>query len=219
LSAARSFASLCRICGSSFKELKCDMIRHQSTTLSILAVLFIGVLAWASEPMPRDNAAVQKVVTQALDAMKAADWLKFASLMHPDALRDFKETLAQALEATESDPDEMRQAMRFFGNPKSVKELLALSPEKFFARFLEGITTTAPRLRQVLTGSEYKVIGTVYENDGTAHVVYRTHVKVEGTAASAVGVISLKRDGDSWRMLMSADFKALAEQVRRALKK
>jgi hypothetical protein len=169
--------------------------------------------------MPRDDMAVQKVVNEALDATKAADWQKFASLMHPDALREIKEALAPALEAAEADSAELRQAMRLFGNPKSVKELLALSPDKFFARFLEGTTANVPRLRQVLTGSDFKVIGTVYETDGTAHVVYRGRLNVQGAAISKVDVISLKRDGDSWRMLMNTNFKGLAEQLRRSLKK
>jgi hypothetical protein len=188
--------------------------------LSCLTALWVGeAFARAAEPKPRDNEAIQKVVSEALDAVKAAQWQKFAGLMHPDALRDLKQTFAPALEAADADSDELRQVMRFFGKPKDVKELLALPPDKFFARFLEGTMESVPRLRKVLSGSEFQMIGTVYEKDGTAHVVYRGRIKVNEVTVSKVDVISLKQDGESWRMLLSGDFKALADQLRGALKK
>lgn len=196
------------------------MVRRPGFVLAILGGLAMGgTLARAADTVPRDDEAVSKVVAQALEATKAEDWQKYATLMHPEALRDFKEVLVPALEAAAAAPDEGALVLRFFGNIKDAKKLLALPPDKFFAQFMQGVSTQIPQFRKALTGTEFKVIGTVYEMDGMAHVLYRASVKVDEIDVSQVDVISLKRDGQSWGMLMKAEFKAMAQQLRRILKK
>src|SRR4051794_39915275 len=115
------------------------MIRRPTMTIAILAMwsLCAAVLA-AADPAPRDDEAVFKVAQQAFGALKAGNWQKFASLMHSEALRDFKQALAPSLESADTSSEEFKEIMSLFGNPKDVKELLALPPEKFFARLLQG---------------------------------------------------------------------------------
>lgn len=187
--------------------------------IAVLVLLILSCVSVALGQAPRDDAAVLKVAADSMEAVRKSDWQKFASFMHPEALREFQETLGSALRAVEPDSGEWKQVLKLFGNPKDVRTLLDLPPDQFFMRFLQGVMKSAPQVRRILSGTDFQMIGTVYEKDGTAHVVYRGKMKVEDAGFSKVDVISLKPDGDTWRLLLTGDFKAMGESLRKALKK
>jgi len=61
------------------------------------------------------------------------------------------------------------------------------------------------------------MIGTVHEEAGTAHLVYRSKTEIDGVTVRKMAVASLKKSGDSWWMLLLGDSDAISQQLRRAL--
>ncbi len=171
----------------------------------------------ASEPA-RDDAAVTRVVAATLEATRHADWKQYAKFMHPEALREVKDALGLALRTTGNDSAEAQQVLRLFGDAKDVDALLAMSPEDFFVSFLSGTTATVPRLKKMLGSVDAQVVGVVYEKGNLAHVVVRAKVKYQDLELTKMDVISLKRNGEDWRLLLSGDLRGFVEIARRSLK-
>ncbi len=119
--------------------------------------------------------------------------------------------------AAKRDADEAKEILELFSGPKDAKRLMELPPDELFVSFVQGVTANVPELKRVLTASEFQIIGTVHEKDGTAHLVYRGKLKAGEAAISKVDVISLKRDKGSWRMLLRQDMKELSQQLPGAL--
>ena len=63
---------------------------------------------------------------------------------------------------------------------------------------------------------QYTIIGTAPEGDEVAHVIYRLRMNMMGTDIEELETISLKRSGDSWRLLLSGDIKNTAEKIKQA---
>jgi hypothetical protein len=183
-----------------------------------LLLLFLCIpAAFSAEPVPRDDAAVEKVVTAAFGAATQLDWQKYADLMHPDGLREIKGMLSPVLEKVAPDSREETRILRYFAGAKDVKQLLGMAPAAFFASYLKGTTSRLPIATQDLRGLKFRIIGTVYEKDGTAHVVYRSSFKRDDNFITKVEIVSLKRHQMAWRILLTMEIKRSVAQVLRLL--
>jgi hypothetical protein len=60
-------------------------------------------------------------------------------------------------------------------------------------------------------------VGHVKEGSDTAHVVYRVEIPLEGITIERMAVLSLGRQGETWRALLSGDYSELARVLREAL--
>lgn len=61
-----------------------------------------------------------------------------------------------------------------------------------------------------------EILGEVKEGDDITHLVTRTTVSVGAIDMEAMEVVSLKKSGDEWRILMSGKIKGLPQQLRAA---
>ena len=76
-----------------------------------------------------------------------------------------------------------------------------------------------PQAKNAFTAMDSKIIGIVYEGHDLAHVVSRVGVKLEDISMTKMTVITLKRSGTEWRMLLTGEMQGLGEQFRRILRK
>ena len=170
-----------------------------------------------------------QTVQAALDAFGRSDWRALASLVHPDALTGFRtDQLGSAVgySLLRSDPQMRRRnisirpadfvsadaiqrakdirVVEFPGNP-TVGELAGLSVGDFFVRWCEAAFSNGQRRPwQAMQRVGRQTIGEVLEGDTLAHVLYR--VQVESIyLAGKLEVMSLKRDGGQWRLLLNDD--------------
>ncbi len=96
-----------------------------------------------------------------------------------------------------------------------MKEAQALSDAALFAAFIAHILNAKAGVMDVLRDSKIQVIGHVPEGSDTVHIVYRLDYEKEGVGVSKMDVFSMQRMGNTWRGLLSGDFRMLAAMLRR----
>jgi hypothetical protein len=199
-------------------------MRSTYWVLPLLALLTILSRCQGKEiSSAAEKAAIEKVAAEAMEAVKTMKWKKYAAVMHPEALRAFRNMLMPSLQiVVKKEQEEQEDVLAFFDGAANLKTVMSWEPKQFFVSFLKGRVTKQPPLKDSLTNMESKILGTVREGKDLAHVVVRLqfmNIKVKGVAATNIGVVSLKRSGKEWRLLLTDDMRGVAEQFKRGLRK
>lgn len=139
--------------------------------------------------------------------MQASNWDKCASLLHTEALGSMKRTFAAIVKADESGG----AAKTIFGL-KSNEEFAQLSEASVFERLMNFMTGAVPEMKTALASSTTVILGKVNEGTDLAHVVYRTQIKMAGAEASQVELISFKKQGTTWRALLTSDMEEMVSK-------
>ena len=173
----------------------------------------LGVVCGASVLLaaPAETGQVQgaaEVAAKGMEAVRAADWAGFTKLMHPEALAAAKKMFEPIVVADTT--AEMRRA--FFG-VETVEQFTALSDAQAFEALMANLTKNIPGFAEALTGARFETIGVLPEGSELAHVVYRGDVQAEGIAVSKTAVVTLRRHGGEWRMLLSGNIEGLAARL------
>ena len=135
-----------------------------------------------------------------------------ADHMHPGALDRFKGIMTEVAEAIAAAPADRKPPAKMisalFGEegPAVVKDL---PPRDVFVRFMSNLTTFVPQIRAMHAGSEYQVLGHVNEGGNLTHVVFRATLAQGDREMTKMSVLSLKRDGEHWKVLLTDDLENL----------
>lgn len=181
-------------------------------------------LAFAALTLSARAAATPEEVARGyMDAVKAADMEHVGVFMHPAALEKFKGILVQLAEVignvdAETDPKKNTAIKILFGEekPQTVKDAAA---KGLFVHFLTNLSQAMPMLRQMLNDSTYDFIGHVDEGGNQTHVVYRATLTTGGTAVTKMEVLTLKRDGEEWRVMLTGDIESFVGGLTRQLQR
>ncbi len=65
--------------------------------------------------------------------------------------------------------------------------------------------------------SRVEVLGSIPEGDSVRHVIARAYIAVGEISMQEMEVISFKKTGETWGILMSGKIKGMAQQIRKAL--
>lgn len=141
-------------------------------------------------------------------ALTESDFEKAAGCFAPEALASFKEMMSALQEIPEDQADLVAQSI--FGGGLSLDSLFALEPKQFFAKFFETIFS---QLGSV-DFSNMDIIGELPEGD-MRHLVIRNKVAAAGITIEKMEVASFKKVGDDWMMILSGEYKGMAEQIRK----
>ena len=207
--------------------------------LGLHLLLAITAIATQSNAQPVSNRSdgdtPEAVVRTAFAAYEAKQWSRFAALVHPDALTEFRKQHLEMAEAWEHRPrlsevrdtpmpadvaeyfDKMQDEMRGrVGNPallefarvKTLDELKAFSLQEFLARYLEA-STPKPNQKDPEYQppvSEREVIGSVTERATLVHVVYRVRTDVGRYGRTEeVAVLPVRRSSSGWQIMLNSD--------------
>jgi hypothetical protein len=145
-------------------------------------------------------------------ALQADDWTKAATYMHPESLESLKRTLAASVKL-----DKKNEVGKQLFNLKDNAEFEQLSPAEVFTRVITGLTANLPMMKEMLTDSQTTIIGQVPEAPDLLHIVYRMEMKMQNAPVTKLAVMSLKKSGDTWRMLLSGDMEAAFTTIAKAL--
>lgn len=171
----------------------------------------IGLLLCVVAAAPAQTSETpEQVATRYLHAMATQQWDSMAALMHPAALRQLRLLLAPLFEAPSL--DEARQTLL---GVQSLKEAQALSDTACFAALISRTLSAQAQLMDILRNSRIQIIGHVPESPDTVHIVYRMNFENGEAAVSKMDVFSMQRMGNTWRGLLSGDFRMLAAMLRR----
>lgn len=130
-----------------------------------------------------------------------------ADTMHPSALDAFQKILVKIADAITAAPAERKPPERVVNALFGENGLTAVktgTPRDVFVRFMGNLTTFVPQIREMTAGSEYQVLGHVDEGDRT-HVVFRATLRRGTAELTKMEVLSLQRDGESWKVLLTDD--------------
>jgi hypothetical protein len=176
-----------------------------------LAALGATLVVPASNGVAQDRPETPEAVTRQFGAAtRANDWVGTAQLMHPDALARFRSMFLPIVAA-----DSTGQLCQRLFATTSAAEVAALPDPELFARFFRTLVSGAPELNGMFASADLVPVGHVLEGNDVAHVVFRMKVAAEGVTITKVQAMSLRRSGQTWRVLLSGDFEGLAAALAR----
>jgi len=179
---------------------------------TVLLGLLTGVSGWAKETGSPDSApkagSPESAAKTAMVAMKKGDWGAYTHGMHPEALAKAKEMFGAVVANDASG----RVGQLFFG-VQSPGAFDALSDSASFVAFMTNLTREFPMFGEVMRTAEFDVIGTLREGAELAHIVYRAGAKAEDLAITKTAVLTMRRHGNEWRMLLAANIEGLASRL------
>ena len=142
------------------------------------------------------------------EVTRSGDWEAFADLMHPEALATFKGLFSEIVDLVDS--EEMLESM--FG-VTSAEDFEELSGGRVFIEVMNSLEKLVPGFAEALAESSMDVVGSVTDDDGVVHVVYKMQLTVEDIGLSRTSVVSLRRDGDGWGALLTGNVEGMARSL------
>ncbi len=168
--------------------------------LTLVTLIIVAGVGYAQAAQDTPESVAKAYFT----AMQASDWAKCASLMHPEALVSMKRTFGAIIAR-----DKSGEAAKAVFGLKSAAEYDQLSEAVIFERLWNFIIGAVPDVKTALAASTNTVLGQVVEKPGLVHVVYRTHVKLDGAEMNEVDLISFMKHGSTWRALLTSDMEEM----------
>jgi hypothetical protein len=95
-------------------------------------------------------------------------------------------------------------------------DLPALSDAEVYARVVERLMSKDPETRQIMSKARYHGLRHAMVGD-TAHVDYEMSLTVQGDPITVPARISMLRDGEQWKALLSRDTEQMLRELERAL--
>jgi hypothetical protein len=189
------------------------MSRYRLLFIAVVLPVTLSIPLRADEPKTKADSP-EAVAKRAMEALKEDRLDDFAKAMHPDALKELKSVMVSVVEAAEKG-GQAKDLLALLGNAKSSDDLNKLDEQKFFVVFYRGLTRSQPKLKEVLSGAEIKVLGHIMEGTDTAHVIHRMTMTVEGTKVAKMEVISMRKTESGWGMMLTGDLENVAKALRR----
>ncbi len=141
-----------------------------------------------------------------LEATRKGDWKTSTAYMHPDELERFKQVFAPLVTSSNG-----TKALATLLGLQSPSELADLPPADVYTRFVTLFLGNTEEIIEMIDSMGTRVIGHVPEGNDTVHVVYRMMMKADGMHSVNMQVASLKRYGDTWRLMLEQNMVMMAE--------
>lgn len=148
------------------------------------------------------------VVSQSFAVTKKGDWAAYTQMTHPEALAAAKR-MFRAVVAVDTTG---RVGDLFFG-VNSLEQFDALSDAAAYTALWQNLTTKLPVLGDAIRSAEDSIIGTVPEGADVVHVVCRESASTQGISMSKVSVITVKKSGEDWKLMLAGNFDGLAARL------
>ncbi|WP_143206274.1 hypothetical protein [Singulisphaera sp. GP187] len=110
------------------------------------------------------------------------------------------------------------QVLALFEGVKSADDLKKLDDLAFFTSFVRHELKVKPELKEALAKMTVQTLGHVPDGKALQHVVYRTNLPFSGKNIDTVKVISLRKNGETWGMLLSGTVEATIESLKLRVK-
>lgn len=171
--------------------------------LALLALLQASD-AQGQSPFPGPDS----VATEFQAALRGVGWRAASSRLHPEALDTFHHlmTLLVEMDTTGGPIDKLYPE-------GGLPEFHSKAPEEVFLRVMDVLTFDAQGLVHALVVRDVDVVGHVPEGPDLAHVVYRSTADLSG-AKPELRLMTMKLDGERWRVLSSQEVDILVEAFR-----
>lgn len=184
---------------------------------ALLALVVGSVTAFPLGAAAEDQKPEQ-IANEYIRAMSDQRVNVVADCMHPAALDNFKTILVEmgaAIERAPADrrPDRMINAL--FGDD-GITKIKDGEPRELFVQFMSNLMVFLPQICEMTAGSEYQIIGHVEEGN-LAHVVFRATLRRGEAKLTKMEVLTVKREGLGWKVLLTDDLANLVIGLGRQL--
>ena len=183
------------------------MKMHLSLSLSasfvFLVSVFLSGFAWADTP--------EAVALAYFSDLESGNYAAAAEKFDPEQLAEFRTQMEFYKEIPLDAQSQFIQM--FFGSADSVESIDKLTDVEFFSGlfvFMQRQVELAGRLS--FDGIE--ILGSVEEGEDVSHLVTRNRVSVEEIEIEALEVVSLKKQGEKWYMMLQGQLKGLPQQLK-----
>ena len=153
------------------------------------------------------------VATKFFDAIAGEDYVLAAEVFDSDALSSFRRTLSFLADIDGSQRDEVYAGL--FGEGATPESIAQLSDAEYFSAFLR-IGMSQMGGAEVFANADIEYLGHVEEAPDVAHLVVRMTVNLGTSEYEKMTVVSSRKVGDQWKMLMSGEIRGLSDQLRYA---
>lgn len=145
--------------------------------------------------------------------LENGDYVAAAEKFDPEQLNEFRTMMEFYKEIPAEGQAQFIQT--FFGSDQTAESIEKINDVEFFAGIFTFIMRQASAAGS-LSFDGFEVLGEVMEGEDIAHLVTRNRVSVGELEVEAMEVVSLKKEGEEWRMLLSGKMKGLPDQMRAA---
>jgi len=160
----------------------------------------------------------EQMVTLYFDSFKKGDFETIAINIHDEELEKFKESVFPAIERSlEQDPvgaSRDAAALRYFMGKDSIEVVREEPPREFFIRFMKWIAQLNPVMMTGMSGATIQTLGFIPEKD-MAHTVFRVDVDMMGAQFSQMKVMSVKKQGEEWKLMLTGEIHGMAKMFER----
>jgi hypothetical protein len=160
------------------------------------------LVSFASPVLPAASSP-ELVVQQYMAALRDEGMPAISRFIHPDDLKRFKDMLMPMVRRDATQKSEVIHGL--FGAEATLASVEAMSSIDFMNSFMR---VAGEQLKDAKFG-DVEVLGTVRETY-TVHVVARTGTSIKGVNVKSMEVISVKRAGADWKLLLSAELEGMA---------
>ncbi|MDZ7778764.1 MAG: hypothetical protein U5R14_02360 [Gemmatimonadota bacterium] len=179
----------------------------------LLAALFTTAMGQPSAARAQTLAELTATPDSAAEmfirSVRASRWSTAAQFLDPETLQLFRDVVTMTTEV-----DESGELLNYLVGTDSAGYADLDAPE-VFDRALTTVTDDMPGLTHSLHDRDDEVLGHVMEAADTAHVVYRTQMRISGSV-SEVKVMQLRRGAEGWRVFWSDELDVLEAALRGA---
>jgi hypothetical protein len=185
---------------SDYSPVRAERVQRATFRTALGVVLLLAMIVsprWlraqqATGPTP------EEIGKRYITTLAAGNFPANASLMHPTALASMRHLLTVV---GGKDSSTLRQ----LAGVGDTAALRTVPDTELYARFLKATFGANAGLADAMKSATTSFIGHVDEPPDLTHVVYRLTMQLGGMRMNKVDVITLKRDGNQWKALLSAD--------------
>jgi hypothetical protein len=185
--------------------------------LTLILALAISTLSLPDALAQVEQDTPEAVAKAYMEATRAGDTAKCASLMHPEALKQIRGLFGPIISEVKTEKD--RQDIESILGVKDRTEFDKLSDEELWARFYSLLYKVSPEMKKALNAFSFEIVGQVQQSPDLVHVVYRMHMKIEAPqlkdpiSFTKLDVMSLRRSESSWRVELKGDLQGIIQAM------
>jgi hypothetical protein len=182
-------------------------MRKPRIFVSVL-VLVCGIISAAPTTTSAEEAGEvlltpEEVCADYLSALKTGDFGKVVPFIDPQSMEEFRDVIIEAESAQSASGS--KSFLPLFPSVETLEEFEALSAQEVFYEFCQGLSDRSEFVISVLETPDRKIVGTVFEREDLAHVVYRITPTQPLTAKMGMEVATLRLDDGRWYVRASGD--------------
>ncbi|HCK60778.1 MAG TPA: hypothetical protein DHW11_06090 [Gemmatimonadetes bacterium] len=173
----------------------------------VMAMSSLGSPTSAQVTINEATRSPDETATLFLRSVRAIRWGTVAQFLDAEALERFQFTVTMIANADSS--GELREYL-VQSDSTGMSDLSAF---EVFERSINAVIDDMPGLMHALYDRDDSVIGSVREEGGVAHTVYRTLARISG-AVPEVKVMQLRSTPEGWRVAWSDELEVIEAALR-----